>query len=143
MSRPPHRQAVLIGLVAAGGAVGSVARYGLSRAIGPSEGWPVATTVENLFGAFLLGLLLESLLRRGEEDERSRRLRLALGTGTLGGFTTYSTLAVEVERLAAGGRGGLAAAYGLVSVVLGALAALLGIVVGARAVARRDGRSAP
>ncbi len=128
----PHRRARLVALVALGGAAGSLARYGLTGAIGPSDGWPVATTVENLLGAFLLGLLLEGLLRAGEEDERARLLRLGLGTGVLGGFTTYSTLAVEVQRLAADGRPGLAAAYGLTSVALGTAAALLGVAVAAR-----------
>lgn len=130
--RPAHRRWGLVLLVAAGGAVGSSARYALSSAVGPSDGWPVATTVENVVGAFALGLLLEALLRRGPEDAWARRVRLGLGTGVLGGFTTYSTLALETERLLTAGRPGLAAAYALVSVAAGAVAALAGITVAAR-----------
>ncbi|GGC07365.1 fluoride efflux transporter FluC [Cellulomonas carbonis] len=138
--RPPHLRPGLVALVAAGGAVGSAARYGVSTWVGPTDGWPTATFVENLVGAFLLGVLLEALVRRGPESDGARRLRLALGTGLLGGFTTFSTLAIEVERLVVDGRIGLGLAYGVVSVIAGASAALAGVVVGARRGGRRDAR---
>ncbi|MDT0164035.1 CrcB family protein [Actinotalea sp. AC32] len=142
--RPPHLRPGLVALVAAGGAAGSAARHGVSAWIGSSDGWPTATFVENLVGAFLLGLLLEALVRRGPETDGARRLRLALGTGLLGGFTTFSTLAIEVERLVVDGRLGLGLAYGVVSVVAGAGAALAGVVVGTRRGERRDaGRTRP
>ncbi len=129
--RPPHLRPGLVALVAAGGAVGTLARYGLDAALpgGDGGGWPVATTVENLVGALALGLLLGAL-GRGPESPRARAVRLALGTGVLGGFTTFSTLAVEVERSLAAGDGALGVAYGLVSVVVGVAAAALGLVVG-------------
>ncbi|MFC8192610.1 fluoride efflux transporter FluC [Cellulomonas sp. NPDC057328] len=131
--RPPHLRPGLVALVAAGGAVGTLARYGLNAALpgGEDGGWPVATTVENLVGALTLGMLLGAL-GRGPESPRARAVRLALGTGVLGGFTTFSTLAVEVERSLAGGDVLLGAAYGLVSVVAGVAAAALGLVVGGR-----------
>lgn len=130
--RPAHLRLSLVLMVALGGAVGTAARYGLSSVVGPSEGWPTGTFVENLTGAFLLGVLLERLVRRGPETARARRVRLTLGTGVLGGFTTFSTLAIEVERLAAAGRPGLGLLYGAVSVAVGVLAALLGVVAAAR-----------
>lgn len=134
-----HTNPALVAIVALGGAVGSAARYGVSHALPPQHGLPVGTLVENLLGAFLLGVLLESLLRAGPEDETRRRLRLGLGTGLLGGFTTYSALALEVQHLWAGGDVTLAVGYGLGTVVLGFVTATLGIVVGARRAGRGDG----
>lgn len=132
MSRPPHLQPALVALVGLGGAVGTLARFGLARLLPSGGGWPVATFLANLVGAFLLGLLLEGLLRRGPEDERRRRLRLALGTGALGGFTTFSALAIEIERLGADGSVLLGAGYGLVSVVAGVVCAGAGVILAAR-----------
>ncbi|QCB95461.1 CrcB family protein [Cellulomonas shaoxiangyii] len=122
----------LVALVAAGGAVGTLARQGLGGALGGGAGWPVATTVENLVGALALGLLLGAL-GRGAESPRARAVRLAVGTGVLGGFTTFSTLAIEVQRLGADGHVLLGAAYGLVSVAAGWAVALVGVVAGGRA----------
>ena len=139
MSRPPHLRPGLVALVGVGGGVGTLGRFGLARALPPGDGWPVATLLANLVGAFLLGLLLEGLVRRGPEDEARRRLRLALGTGVLGGFTTFSSLAIEIERLAAGGDAMLGAVYGLASVVAGIACAGAGV---ALAVGRHERRAA-
>lgn len=140
-TRAAHLRLSLILLVGVGGAAGTGARYALTSAVPTStDGWPTATFVENLLGAFVLGLLLEVLLRRGPETAGTRRLRLGLGTGVLGGFTTFSTLAIEVERLAAAGHVGTGLAYGLASVVLGFGTALLGVVLGARHHAWRTAR---
>lgn len=136
MTARHHTNPALVGIVALGGALGSAARYGVSHALPPQHGLPVGTLVENLAGAFLLGVLLESLLRAGREDATRRRLRLGLGTGVLGGFTTYSALALEVQRLWAGGDVPLAVGYGFGTVVLGFVAATTGIVVGARRASR-------
>jgi CrcB protein len=132
-ARAPHRDLRLVGLVALGGAVGSVLRYLVSLALpATGAGWPWATFAVNVGGAFLLGWLLEALAMRGRESERLRRLRLFAGTGVLGGFTTYSTLALEVfERV--GFVWALGIAYAAATLVLGTLAALLGVAVGRRA----------
>jgi CrcB protein len=61
----------------------------------------------------------------------------------LGGFTTFSSLAIEIERLFADGRGLLGVTYGLVSVLLGFGCCLLGVVLAARLHARRAGRLLP
>lgn len=141
-STPPlvpalHRRASLALLVGAGGALGSVARYGLAQALPPQHGWPVGTLAANLVGAFLLGLLLEVLGRRGPETPGATRVRLALGTGVLGGFTTFSSLALETERLLATGAVGTAAAYAGTSVVVGVLCAVGGVALGAVLAGRR------
>lgn len=93
---------------------------------------PWATLTVNVAGAFLLGLLLEALLRAGAETSRIRLTRLALGTGILGGFTTYSALALELHELLVDGRVASAVGYGLGSVSAGLLACVLGIVAGSR-----------
>lgn len=131
-----HRDPRLLLLVAAGGAVGTGLRYALSSTLGPSGAWPTATLVENVVGAFVLGLLLETLLCRGPETARGRAVRLGVGTGVLGGFTTFSSLAIELERLLAAGAVGTAAAYAAASVVLGLAACFAGVAVGARWAAR-------
>ncbi|GAB3158507.1 hypothetical protein GCM10027059_03370 [Myceligenerans halotolerans] len=133
---PAHLRPSLIGLVAVGGAVGSAARYGtevLLPAAGATGGWPLATLAVNLVGAFALGLGLEALARLGRETPVRRNVRLAGGTGFLGGFTTYSALALETERLLSGGQAGMAVAYVLVTLVLGVLCCLTGVLLGERA----------
>ena len=109
MSRSqPHRDPRLVLLVAAGGMVGTAARYLVSAALPTAPGtFPTATLLVNAVGAFCLGLLAEALVRRagtgGAEVRGDLLVRLALGTGALGGFTTFSSLAVELDRLLAVG----------------------------------------
>lgn len=133
---PVHHRPGSLALVALGGFVGALARYAVSRLLpGSPDGFPVATFVTNLSGALLLGLLVAVLARdpSGREDGRSvGRARLLLGTGLLGAFTTYSTLAVEVTLLGRDGRVGIALGYGLASAVLGPAAAAAGVLLGAR-----------
>jgi CrcB protein len=93
---------------------------------------PVATLVINLVGAFALGVLLEALGRRGPDHGRRRLLRLLLGTGFLGGFTTYSALSVDTVSLVRDGLVGHAVGYAAVTVVVGGLASMAGMALGAR-----------
>jgi fluoride exporter len=134
---PAHHRAGLALLVAAGGALGSLGRYGLALALPPQHGWPVGTLAANLTGAFLLGVLLETLGRRGPETPGVQRVRLALGTGVLGGYTTFSSLALETERLLAAGAVGTALGYAAVSLVAGVLCAAGGVAVVSAVAARR------
>lgn len=129
MTRPAHHSRRLLLAVFVGGAAGTGARYGLESV--PSGDWPWPTFAVNVSGAFLLGVLLEALLRRGPETGRGRLLRLGLGTGLLGGYTTYSALALEVQQLVEQGSAGLAVGYALASVSLGLLAGLLGVLAAA------------
>jgi CrcB protein len=112
-------------LVALGGALGALARWGLAAVL-PSPGvWPVATLLVNLTGCFVLGALLAGLATRSPEPSWARPF---LGAGVLGGYTTYSTFAVEVVRLTDGGALPLAAGYMLLSLVGGTAAVALGAV---------------
>lgn len=129
---PPHRHLGLLGLVAAGGVVGTAARYGSTLWLGTAaSGLPTATLAVNLVGCFLLGLLLEALGRRGPESPRMQAARLALGTGVLGGFTTFGSLAEELAQLVHAHADGVAAVYAVVSVVGGLVATVLGITLAA------------
>ncbi|UGT62660.1 fluoride efflux transporter FluC [Nocardia asteroides] len=131
MSPPivPLRSLLLVG---AGGLAGAALRYRLGvwfphRA----GGWPGATFAINVTGAFLLGLLLEALVRLGPDTGWRQRVRLTLGTGFLGAFTTYSTLAVDTDLLLRDGHPSTALTYGLGTVLAGGLATTAGIALGA------------
>lgn len=130
--RPPHHHLGLVGLVAAGGVAGTAARYGTSLWLGTAgSGLPTATLTVNLVGCFLLGLLLEALGRRGPETPRMRGVRLGLGTGVMGGFTTFSSLAEELAQLVHTHAVGVAALYAVLSVVGGLVATVGGITLAA------------
>ena len=132
--RAVHLTPTFIALVALGGAAGSLARHGVERLLGTSDGLPVGTLTVNLVGAFVLGALLEWLATRGSDVGRRRAARLLVGTGFLGGFTTYSALAVEADILLRDGRVTLALVYVITTVVVGLLATLAGV-LSARAAA--------
>lgn len=138
---PVHLRASSIGLVGVGGAVGTAARYLLSAALPPVGGFPLTILLINVAGSFYLGLLLERLARAGDDTGTRRRLRLLLGTGVLGGFTTYSTFAVDAVHLVEAGRPVLAFVDVVLSLVLGLAAAYAGIVVARRLQGRSGGRS--
>lgn len=114
-------------LAAIGGVLGTLARFGLTE-IAPSwQSLSAGTLAVNLLGPFLLGLLLQSLAH-GAENNRRRTLRLLVGTGFLGAFTSYAQLAVDVVTVAQHGNPLLAGAYGLATIAAGAVATWLGVV---------------
>jgi fluoride exporter len=120
---PPDRtQAPLAGqgralaLVALGGVLGAAARYGVGLLLPHSAGTlPLGTLLINVVGGFLIGVLIDAVAGRP-------LLRPFAVTGILGGFTTFSTYAVDTEQLLAAGRLAPAGAY-LVATLVGALAA--------------------
>ncbi|WP_232832714.1 fluoride efflux transporter FluC [Curtobacterium sp. YC1] len=124
--RPLHLRWRLVLLVALGGAVGTAARALLAAAFPPRDGISWVVLGINVVGAFCLGLLLDALARRGPDAGRRRGIRLLVGTGVLGGFTTYSTLADDTARLLDAGRWGAGSGYALLSVALGLVAVVLG-----------------
>ncbi|MGU3411538.1 fluoride efflux transporter FluC [Microbacterium sp. M1A1_1b] len=138
--RPPHLRWHLIGLVALGGAIGTAVRAVLSDLAPAVDGLSWTILAINVVGAFCLGLLLEALARRGPDVGRRRTVRLLVGTGVLGGFTTYSTLADDTARLLVDGRWGAGTGYALLSVVLGLAAVVVGLVVATRVRTAGSGR---
>ena len=121
-----RRRVTEILLVACGGCIGTAARFLLSAA------FPLATQMQlifgiNLLGSLILGMLLESLDRSALTARLQRRLRLLLGTGILGGFTTYSALAADTAILLGAGDIVTAVLLSVGSVVLGVAAAAAGM----------------
>jgi fluoride exporter len=118
--------------VALAGALGALARWGLGSWFGhrfPSFPW--GTMVVNVSGSFILGVMFAVLVER---NIGSVTLRVALMTGLLGAYTTFSTFSLETFRLFEVGAMGSAIANIGMSVVLGLLSVWLGVVAG-RAVA--------
>ncbi|MGC5627240.1 fluoride efflux transporter FluC [Georgenia sp. Z1344] len=137
--RPEHLQPGLVALVVLGGTLGTAARAGIDAVLGGAPGeMPWATGAVNVVGAAILGALLALLTTVPAGP--ARRARLLVGTGLLGGFTTYSALSLQTVQLAQAGRGVAALFYALGSVALGVLAAYLAHAGAFRAVrARRRG----
>ncbi len=119
-----------MGLVAAGGATGVLARELLDAALPARGGVPAGILLVNLAGAFALGLLVEALASAGPPTLGRVRTRLLLGTGLLGSLTTYSALIVGSGILALDRSLALAAGYLVTTVVLGLLATGAGVAVG-------------
>ena len=123
---PPSRRlrrddAAVLAAIAAGGATGAAARYLIGTTWPtPAESFPVGTLVINIFGCALIGVLMVLIT---EVWSRQRLLRPFLGTGVLGGFTTFSTYTVDIQRLVAGAHTGIALLY-LALTPIGALLAV-------------------
>jgi CrcB protein len=111
-------------IVALGGAIGSVSRYGISEWVQARYGqaFPWATLAVNVVGSLLLGVLLGLSLI----GHVPRAMRAALGAGFLGAFTTFSTFSCETVLLAQDGKLGRAAFNIGLNLVLGVVAAVAG-----------------
>ena len=106
--------------VGVGGFIGSVCRYLIGLIpVSPSNGFPVKTLAINIIGAFAIGLIAAAAAKNADMDPR---LVLLLKTGVCGGFTTFSTFALEISDLMRSGSWGAAIAYMLISLVLGVAA---------------------
>ncbi len=105
-----------VAVVSAGGVLGALARYATTAA------WPVpwATVAVNLLGCLVIGCLLVLVTERRRGHPLARPF---LGTGVLGGFTTFSAFSADAGRLVASGETGAAALY-VVSTVVGSLLAV-------------------
>jgi CrcB protein len=123
----------VLGAIAAGGVLGAMARYGLAQLLPHELGQvPWATFATNVSGCLAIGVLLVVIT---ELRAVHRLARPFLGTGVLGGYTTFSTYAVETERLLAD-HPVLALGY-LFGTAAAALLAVQGGVVLTRALGRR------
>ncbi|WP_205629502.1 fluoride efflux transporter CrcB [Jiangella muralis] len=118
-----RRQAPVLAVIAAGGVLGSLARHGAASLQDAGTGWPWAILVVNVSGCLLIGVLMAVLL---DLTAPHRLLRPFLGIGVLGGYTTFSTYAVDTQRLLADGRAVAALTYYLVTPVLALLAVWIG-----------------
>lgn len=105
-----------LSIVATGGVVGAVGRWGVGELVGGTgSGFPWATFVVNVVGCLLIGLATRWLVRGSDAW-------LGLVVGVLGGFTTFSAFAVETRALLDDGRGGTALMYVGASLVAGLVA---------------------
>lgn len=111
-------------VVGVGGALGAVARWQLATSMSSDTGFPVATFSANIVGSLLLGVVLVLGERFHPRHHRAwaRVWRPFLGTGVLGGFTTFSTVSLELVQLDID----LAMTYLVASVALGLLAYAIG-----------------
>ena len=112
-------------LVALGGALGSMARYGAASAVNrfAQSAFPFGTLFVNIAGSLVIGLIMVLLLKTGEWREN---YRLLLVTGVMGGFTTFSSFSWETWKLIEDGRILLALANVLLSVAVCLLATIAG-----------------
>ncbi|WP_229405359.1 CrcB family protein [Micromonospora sp. NBRC 110038] len=126
--------AVVLGVIAAGGVLGALARAGVQAAFPhPPTGFGWATFGVNVSGCLLIGALM-AVVTTGRVPPLTRPF---LGVGVLGGYTTFSTYVVDVRQAAAAGAAGTALAY-LAATLLGAVAAVW---VGDAAAGRLLGRA--
>lgn len=119
----PDRDYRELAAVFVGGALGTLARAGLSSLVAadPTR-WPWPTFAVNIVGAFLLGYFTTRLLERLPLSSYRRPL---LGTGLCGGLTTFSTMQVETVKMIEHQQYVLAASYTAASITLGLLAVYL------------------
>lgn len=119
--------------VGIGGAVGAILRYQTGRAMTQWLGvqavttFPWATLAVNALGSLLMGVLAGWLARYGSGE--GEQLRLLLGVGLLGGFTTFSAFSLEMVLLIQRGQLALAALYAFLSFALGITGFVFGLTV--------------
>lgn len=140
-ARPPHLRWRYLGLVFTGGVIGVGLREAVVLVLDLSTTIPWDILGVNLVGAFVLGAFLEGLARTGPDEGLRRVLRLTVGTGMIGGFTTYSALSLATASLLTGGHPLAGALYALVSVAIGPLASWAGIAIVATVHHRRAARA--
>ncbi|MGP4006125.1 fluoride efflux transporter CrcB [Streptomyces sp. 4N124] len=116
-----HGQAPVVAVVALGGGIGAVARYA-ALLWWPAQpgGFPWATFWTNVIGCAVIGVFMVVIT---DVWAAHRLVRPFFGTGVLGGFTTFSTYAVDIQKLVDAGRPGTGLAY-LAATLLAALAAV-------------------
>ncbi len=118
----------IIAVIAAGGVLGALGRYGLAVALPTRTGqFPWGTFCTNVTGSLILGALLALVVSR---YAHTRYLRPFLGTGVIGAYTTFSTYTVEADLLVRDGHALLAIGYVLASLLAGLVAVWLGIYAG-------------
>ena len=135
-------RADVLGVIALGGAAGAALRHGVAELLPRDpEGFPTATFLVNVTGCLAIGLLMVAIAAWWP---RSRYVRPLLGVGVLGGFTTFSTYALESRDLVAEGAAPTSVLYLAATLGAGLLAVVAGMAAGeARVRPRPTHRSAP
>lgn len=114
-STPGQLHWTVLFAIAAGGVLGSEARYGVAVALPhDADGFPTSTLVVNVVGCVLIGVLMTVLLNLTSPHRLARPF---LGVGVLGGFTTFSTFGVDTQRLLTVDAWPTAAVYVVLTVV--------------------------
>jgi CrcB protein len=141
--RPPLRDALrgipatALTAVAIGGALGALARYGLTAAFPTEPGtFALATFLANISGGLLIGALMIIVT---DVAPGLRLIRPFLGVGVLGGFTTFSTYIIDIGRAANAGATLLAVTYAFTTIAAALLAAAIGMYATRRIVRARRG----
>ncbi len=132
MYKPPIMTRLL--LVGLGGALGSMARYGVGLAAGrmvPAGVWPWGTLSVNVVGGLAMGLLVGWMSARAGADQEAVRVFAAVGL--LGGFTTFSAFSLETVLMIERRDYGMAGAYVALSVILAVAALMIGLLLARRA----------
>ncbi|MFI9200273.1 fluoride efflux transporter CrcB [Streptomyces sp. NPDC053048] len=136
--RAPSGQWPVVCAVSLGGGAGAAARYGAGLLWPTTPGaFPWTTLGINAVGCALIGVLLVTITEAGTPHRLARPF---LGTGVLGGFTTFSTYAVDIEELVAEGRVVTALAYAAGTVLAAMAAVWLGATGTRRLIGRRTAR---
>jgi CrcB protein len=125
----------IVAVVAAGGALGALARSGLDLLLPHEAGSiPWSTLLANVVGSFLIGVAVVVLLERRRPSSRAYPFA---ATGVLGGFTTFSSYAVQARVLVGEGEVALAGGYVVGTLLLAVLAVRLGAASARRALGPR------
>ena len=129
-ARHGRDEATMLATIAVGGAAGAAARYLIQQGWPtPAGAFPVGTLAINVLGCALIGVLMVLIT---EVWSRQRLIRPFLGTGVLGGFTTFSTYTVDIQQLVAGAHVDIALLY----FALTPIGALLAVWISATATRR-------
>lgn len=122
------KQALYIGIA---GAIGAICRVGIGRLFKDASDFPMSTLSVNLIGTFILCLLSAGVIQRLTAD---KQIQMAVTTGFLGSFTTFSAFSMETVSLMQDGQVMLAILYIAVSVIGGLAIGLFGFRIGRRMV---------
>ena len=123
--------------VFAGGFIGGILRHFAFSTLAKTT----AMLTVNIVGSLLLGFILEAVVLSGRQTQHTKAMRLLLGTGCMGAFTTYSTFIADVSSIIQAGHFGMALYLSLATVFVGLASALMGIVL-ARACKRERSQNA-
>ena len=132
---PPRIHTAVVAAVAVGGALGAVARWAIAELMPHDRGaFPWDTLLTNVSGCFLIGVLMVLVIERWQKRPLVRPF---FGTGILGGFTTFSTYAVDIQKLVDEGRPRTGLAYLAATLVAALVAVWLAVTAARRVLAWR------